>query len=177
MDFKELVKLRQSNRAYQDRAVEREKIECCLEAGRLSPSANNVQGWTFVVVEEADLRARVAESAFRIGGAFVKQAPVILILVAEKPLLIAKLGSALRKMDFSSLDMGIAAAHICLQAADLGLGTCMVESFDEKTVKGLLGIPDDRRAALLITLGYAADSHREKKRKGFEKVVRWNGYK
>jgi nitroreductase len=52
----------------------------------------------------------------------------------------------------------------------------MVESFDEKTVKGLLGIPEDRRAALMITMGYAADSQREKKRKGFEKVVRWDGY-
>jgi nitroreductase len=118
----------------------------------------------------------VAESAFRIGGAFVKQAPVIIILVAEKPLFIAKFGSALRKMDFSSLDMGIAAAHICLQAADLGLGTCMIESFDEKPVKTLLNIPDNRRVALLITLGYAADIQREKKRKKFDEVVRWNQF-
>jgi nitroreductase len=176
MDFKELIKLRQSNRAYQDRAVEKEKIEQCLEAGRLSPSANNAQGWTFVTVDDAGMKTRIAESAYRMGGAFVKQAPVIIVLVAEKPLFMSKFGSALRKIDFSSLDMGIAASHICLQAADLGLGTCMLESFDEKSVKALLNIPDNRRVALLITLGYPADTQREKKRKKFDEIVRWNKY-
>jgi nitroreductase len=176
MDFKELIKLRQSNRAYQDRAVEKEKIELCLEAGRLSPSANNAQSWTFVIVDDAELKTRVAESAYRMGGAFVKQVPVVIVLVAEKPLFISKFGSALRKIDFTLLDMGIAAAHICLQAADLGLGTCMLESFDEKSVKNLLDIPDNRRIALLITLGYPTDIQREKKRKKFDKVVRWNKY-
>jgi nitroreductase len=176
MDFKELIKLRQSNRAYHDRAVEKEKIEQCLEAGRLSPSANNAQGWTFVTVDDVELKNRVAGSAYRMGGTFVKQAPVIIVLVAEKPLFMSKFGSALRKIDFASLDMGIAAAHICLQAADLGLGTCMLESFDEKSIKTLLNIPDNRRVALLITLGYPADIQREKKRKKFDEVVRWNKY-
>jgi nitroreductase len=176
MEFKELVKIRQSNRAYQDKVIEKEKIELCLEAGRLSPSANNSQDWTFVVVADTDLKNRVAESAFRMGGAFVKQAPVIIILVAEKQLFISRLGSAIKKIDFASLNMGIAATQICLQAADLGLGTCMIESFDEKSVKKLLNIPDRKRIALMITLGYPADAQREKKRKPFEKVVRWNGY-
>lgn len=176
MNFLELVKLRQSNRAYEDKPVEKEKIEQCLEAARLSPSANNTQGWTFVVIDHPDLRNRVAGASFRMGGAFVKQAPVIIALVAEKPLLITRLGSAVKKIDFVSLDMGIAATHICLQAAEIGLGTCMLESFDEKTVKSLLNIPDNRRIALLITLGYPADKQREKKRKTFKEVVRWNKY-
>ncbi|MDR0811622.1 MAG: nitroreductase family protein, partial [Paludibacter sp.] len=41
MNFSELIKIRRSNRAYENRAVEREKIEQVLEAGRLAPSANN----------------------------------------------------------------------------------------------------------------------------------------
>jgi nitroreductase len=52
----------------------------------------------------------------------------------------------------------------------------MLASFDEKKVKIALGIPDNRRVALLITLGYSADSQREKKRKKFDEVVRWNKY-
>jgi nitroreductase len=176
MEFKELIKLRQSNRAYQAKPVEHEKIALCLEAGRLAPSADNAQSWTFVAVDEAELKNQVAQCAYRVGGSFAKEAPVILVLVAEKPLLIPRLGSAIRGMDFSSLDMGIAAAHICLQAADLGLGTCMIESFDEKPLKALLHIPDNRRAALLVTLGYPADKQREKKRKKFDEVVRWNRY-
>jgi nitroreductase len=176
MDFKNLIKIRQSDRAYYDKAVEKEKIGTVLEAGRLSPSANNSQGWTFVVVDDMELKNRVAACMYRMGGAFVRQAPVIIAVVAEKPLFISRLGSAMKKIDFASLDMGIAAAHICLQAADIGLGSCMLESFDEKKVKTLLAIPDSRRVALLIALGYSADSPREKKRKKPEETVRWNGY-
>ncbi|MDR2470472.1 MAG: nitroreductase family protein [Tannerella sp.] len=176
MNFLELVKLRQSNRAYGDKPVEKEKIEQCLEAARLSPSSNNTQGWTFVVIDDTELKNRVAKTAFRMGGAFVKQAPVIIALVAEKPMLITRLGSAIKKIDLTSLDIGIAATHICLQAAEAGLGTCMIESFNEEPVKSLLHIPDSRRVALLITLGYPADKQREKRRKTFDEVVRWNKY-
>jgi nitroreductase len=176
MEFKELIKLRQSDRAYQNKAVEKEKIETVLEAGRLAPSANNAQDWTFVVLDEPELKNRVAGCMYRMGGAFVRQAPVIIAVVAEKPLLMSRLGSAMKKIDFTSLDMGIVAAHICLQAADIGLGTCMLESFDEKEVKTALNIPDNRRVALMIALGYSADPSRIKKRKKTGEVVRWNGY-
>jgi nitroreductase len=176
MNFLELVKLRQSNRVYEDKPVEKEKIEQCLETARLSPSSNNSQSWTFVVINDIELKNRVAKAAFLIGGAFVKQAPVIIALVAEKPLLITRLGNAVKKIDLTSIDIGIAATHICLQAAEIGLGTCMLESFDEKALKPLLNIPGNRRIALLITLGHPADKQREKKRKPFDEVVRWNKY-
>ncbi|MDR2473796.1 MAG: nitroreductase family protein [Tannerella sp.] len=177
MDFKELIKIRQSDRAYENRAVEREKIETVLNAGRLAPSANNAQSWTFVVVDEPEMKNRLADACFRMGGDFVRQAPVVIALVAEKPLLISRIGVVVRQIDFTSLDMGIVAAHLCLQAADLGLGSCMLESYHEKQVRQVLNIPDNRRIALLISLGYSADKQREKKRKKPEDVIRWNGYR
>ncbi len=63
MEFSELIKLRQSVRKYSDRIVEREKIIVCLEAARLAPSANNSQPWKFIVVDDPQLKNRVAESA------------------------------------------------------------------------------------------------------------------
>ncbi|MDR1562736.1 MAG: nitroreductase family protein [Dysgonamonadaceae bacterium] len=177
MDFKDLVKFRQSDRTYKDIAVEREKINFVLEAGRLAPSANNAQSWTFVVADNEEIKNLVAKAGYKIGGSFIRQAPVVIALIAEKPIMISRLGSAIRNIDLTSLDIGIAAANICLQAADLGLGTCMLESFDEKAVKIALNIPENHRVALLITLGYSADRQREKKRKPFEEVVKWNKYK
>jgi len=177
MNFSELIKHRQSNRAYENKAVEREKIEQCLEAGRLAPSANNSQGWTFVVVDDDDLKNAITDTCGGIyGNKWAKQAPIIIALVAEKPILMSRMGSKLRKIDFSSLDLGIVAAHICLQAADIGLGTCMIEGFNEKTVKSVLNIPENKKIALLITLGYPADSQRNKKRKEFTEVVKFNKY-
>lgn len=175
MNFSELIKHRQSNRAYENKPVEREKIEQCLEAGRLSPSANNAQSWTFIVVDDEKIKKLVADSYY-VGGEFMRQAPVIIVLVAEKPMLISRFGAAMKKIDFVSLDMGIAAAHICLQAADIGLGTCMLESFNEKKIKSILNIPDNRRIALLISLGYPTDKIRNKKRKIFNEVVKFNKY-
>jgi nitroreductase len=176
MTVSESIKTRQSNRAYLDKPVEKEKIEQCLEAARLAPSANNAQSWTFVVVDEMEIKNRVADDAAKMGCKFAKQAPVIIAMIAENPVFISRLGGLIRKMDFRALDFGIAAAHICLQAVELGLGTCMIESFSEKDVKKTLHIPHNKRVVLLITLGYPADRQREKKRKTFSEVVRFNLY-
>lgn len=76
------------------------------------------------------------------------------------------------------MDIGIAAEHFCLQATELGLGTCMLGWFDESGIKKLLQIPKNKSLALLITLGYPPEAYRQRQkiRKNFEEVVRFNGY-
>ena len=64
MTFLDLVNQRQSCRAYLEQPVEREKLERCLEAARLAPSACNSQPWHFIVVDEPDLRRAVAQETF-----------------------------------------------------------------------------------------------------------------
>ena len=55
---------RRSIRRYLSAPVEPEKLRACLEAARIAPSANNVQPWRFVVVDEPALKDRLAEEAF-----------------------------------------------------------------------------------------------------------------
>jgi nitroreductase len=62
-----------------------------------------------------------------------------------------------------------------LQAAELGLGTCIMGWFDEKKVKKLLGIKG-KRVPLLISLGYPAGETRKKARKSLEEMSSWNQY-
>lgn len=181
MKFLELIQLRQSDRKYADKPVEREKIERCLEAARLAPSASNSQPWSFVVVDEPELKNKVAYKTFGPLKAFNKFAPeaaIIVAIVMEKPKLISELGGRLKKKEYPLIDIGIAAEHFCLQAAEEGLGTCMLGWFDEKSVKELLRIPKGKNIPLLITLGYTPDGHRtrNKIRKNFDEVVKWNGY-
>ena len=64
VDFLELVKKRQSTRAYLGKPVEHQKIERCLEAVRLAPSACNAQPYKFIVVDEPLLRERIAKETF-----------------------------------------------------------------------------------------------------------------
>jgi len=175
----ELIKRRQSDRGYLGREVEQEKLDRILEAGRLAPSACNSQPWKFIVVTEPGLKKEVARaaSAKEIGfNKFIDQAPVLLVIVREKPNLVPRIGGSIKNKDYSVIDIGIAAENICLQAAAEELGTCMLGWFNEKKVKKILNIPDSKRAELIITLGYPSTPHREKKRKESSEVISYNKY-
>ncbi len=181
MDFSELVIKRQSDRKYTDKPVEKEKLIKCLEAARMAPSASNSQPWTFVVADEPGLvkqLAKASEGPLKSFNTFVKNAPVVVAIVMEKPKVITELGGKIKDKEYPLIDIGIAAEHFCLQAAELGLGTCMLGWFDEKKAKELLNVPENKNIPLLISVGYTPDGykHRKKIRKSFDKVVRFNGY-
>jgi len=181
MKFLELIQKRQSDRVYTDKKVDRETLNRCLEAARLAPSASNSQPWTFVAVDEIELKNKVAHKTFgplKSFNKFVPQAAVIVAIVMEKPKLITEAGGRIKKKEYPLIDIGIAAEHVCLQAAEEGLGTCMLGWFDEKAVKKLINVPKSKSIPLLITLGYTPEGYRTRKkiRKDFAKVVRYNSY-
>ncbi len=181
MDFSKLIAIRQSVRSYEDKPVEEEKLNLLIEAVRLAPSASNSQPWKLIIVNDPVLTTRVAKSTFNALISFNKfsvQAPVLAVLVIEKPKMITQIGGKLKDREFSLIDIGIAAEHFCLQAADLGLGTCMLGWFDETAIKQLLHIPDQKRIGLVITLGYAKkdDLLRKKNRKSLEEMCHFNRY-
>jgi nitroreductase len=180
-DFKSLIRHRQSVRRYTDRPIDDDTLSECLEAARLAPSASNSQPWTFVVVNDPPLVKQVAEATYDQYiqfNRFVPQAPVIVALVIEKPRLITRVGSLIKDRDFQWTDHGIAAAHLCLAAASLGVGTCMLGWFNERKVKKLLGIPRNKRLSMLISMGYAPDDYpvREKIRKPAASTLFFNAY-
>jgi nitroreductase len=181
MNFQELINVRQSVRKYCDKPVEREKIEKIIEAVHLAPSACNSQPWKIIIVDERGLKNEVARATFSKTIAFNKfavQAPVIAVLVIEKAKLIAQIGGSIKSMEYPQIDIGIAAAHFCLQAAELGLGTCMIGWFDEKKLKPLLNIPEKRKIGLVITLGYPPEDYkmRKKIRKPLLEICGFNSY-
>ncbi len=179
-EFLRLVQRRQSVRGYTPRAVSPELIERCLEAARLAPSACNAQPWTFIVVDDTDLKNRLADATadrWLPLNHWTKQAPIHVVIVVERANLTARIGAKVKKRDFSWMDVGIAAEHFCLQAAALGLGTCMLGWFNEGTVRSLLHIPGTKRVGLIITLGYPSEEMtRPKIRKAMDRMVRWNRY-
>lgn len=177
MEFLELVNKRQSDRKYAPKPVAREHILKCLEAARLAPSACNSQPWKFIVVDDRAKLAEMSEAAIGLGmNKFTVQVPVLVAVVQENMNLSAKAGSIVKSKDYSMMDLGIAVEHFCLQAAELGLGTCIMGWFDEKKVKKLLGVPRSRRVQLLIALGHPDAPTREKIRKPLEAIASWNGY-
>ena len=107
---------------------------------------------------------------------FVKEAPVLVAIVMEKPTLVSQIGGRIKDKDFYLIDIGIAAEHFCLQAAEEGLGTCMLGWFNEKKIAAMLHLPKSKRIGLLITLGYSDSSLRDKIRKTTDEILKYNRY-
>jgi len=181
MNFQELIHERQSVRKYRDKPVEKEKIDKLIEAVHVAPSACNSQPWKLVIVDEPELKNKVANATFNKAISFNKfavEAPVIAVLVIEKAKPIAQIGGLIKNQEYPEYDIGIAAAHFCLQAAELGLGTCMMGWFDEKKIQQLLNIPKKRKIGLVITLGYPTEDYKQRKknRKPLDEICGFNAY-
>jgi nitroreductase len=174
MRFLELVLRRQSVRRYLDRPVERAPLERCLEAARLAPSASNAQPWYFVVADEPTLVRSLAQASY---NRFTRAVPAFVAVVCERGKAVSRIGGWLAGRDYRLIDLGLAAGHFCLQAAEEGLGTCLLGMFNQRRVRRLLEVPPGRRVELLITLGYPADAEvREKKRKPLDRIRGYNRY-
>ncbi len=180
MDFSQLINHRQSCRNYEQKKVEQEKIITCLEAARMAPSACNSQPWKFIVVDEPALKEKIAKETHGVIAKFNKfshRAPIIVVIVMEQGNFSSNLGTLLSDKEFAFIDLGIAVEHFCLQATELGLGTCILGWSNNKEIKRLLSIPKNKGVGLLITVGYPTNSEiRPKMRKKLEEMSEYNKY-
>ena len=135
MDFKEICKARYSVRAYKPDAIPAEKMDYIKECTRLAPSAVNKQPWKFILFTGEDDRARMQQCYDK---EWFREAPAY-ILVCENH------GAAwTRRYDeknHADIDVAIAIEHLCLAAAEQGLGTCWVCNFRVQLCQELFKLP------------------------------------
>ncbi len=172
MNFDELIINRQSCRNFdRERAVSDEDIKLILDAARLSPSACNGQPYKFTVCK-GETAKEVAVACGGMGmNKFVPDAPVLIVVSEESYVASAALGAKLKKNDYRSIDIGIAASYITLKATDIGLSTCILGWFDNDKIAEICSLSYPVR--LVIALGYAKayDKLRVKKRKDYSQLV------
>ena len=182
MSLKEIIDRRYSCRQFQEKEVEREKIIRCIEAARMAPSACNSQPWRFIVVDDPELKKKLVSVArsgiFGVMNHFLNQAPVIIVVVAQREKFLSEVGGKIMSTSYYLIDIGIACENLVLQATELGLGTCFVGYFNERGVKKLLRIPRREKVVLLIAMGYPGeDIKKKKRRKSLGKILHFNlGY-
>jgi nitroreductase len=136
-----------------------------MECVRLAPSAVNKQPWQFRIVTDEDEKAKLQQCYNR---DWFKTAPMYVI------------ASVLHDEEWvradgkphGNIDIAIAVEHLCLAATEQGLATCWVCNFDAVLCKELFGLPASEEPAVIIPLGYAADSLRPKNRKAMEEIVK-----
>lgn len=172
MDFLEIARARQSCRNYDtERPVEQEKLDAVLEAARLAPSACNAQPYHFTVCRGQAAKAVVAGVTGMGMNKFAAQAPVLIVISERSYNKTAALSSRVTKVDYRSIDIGIAAAYLTAEAAAQGLSTCIIGWLDDAKLRAACGLNQPVR--LVIALGYAkeGDPLREKKRRDMGELV------
>lgn len=168
MDLFEAIEKRYSVRSFKDEPVAEGKLRRVLDAGRAAPSARNLQQWKFVVVRDADRRAKLAEAAEQ---PWVKAAPVLIALVSTEPD-----RNMFCDVPAGPVDCAIAGDHMTLAAVAEGLGACWIGHFKQDACKEILSVPASAKIVEFLALGVPADSPRPKHRKAFDEVVCFESY-
>ena len=155
MEFMKLIEERHSTRAYQEKAVEQDKLEKILHAANRAPSAGDLQAYSIVVVRKPDLRQALVKAA--VDQQFVRQAPVVLVFLADPARSGEKYGHRGEGL-YAIQDAAIACAYAQLAAHDLGLSACWVGAFRKKDVQEVVGGAEGHVPVSLLAIGYAAES-------------------
>ena len=149
MEFKEVVKNRFSCKKYSARKLEAAKLEAILEAGRLAPTAKNLQEQHVYVIQSDEMLAKVdSATPCRYG------APTVLAVAFDKNNVFTYPGG---KRDSGVEDATIVATHMILAAADEGVDSCWINFFDPEKMEKALGLPENEEILMVMDLGYAAE--------------------
>ena len=149
MEFKDVVKNRYSCKKFSDRQVEGEKLKTILEAGRLAPTAKNLQEQRVYVVQAAEVLAKIdAVTPCRYG------APTVLLVAFDAKNVFTYPGG---KRDSGVEDATIVATHMILAATDEGVDSCWINFFDPEKMAEALGLPENEEVLMVMDLGYAAE--------------------
>ncbi len=149
MEFREVIKKRYSCKKYSGRPLEEEKLCAILEAGRLAPTAKNLQEQHVYVLQSPEALAKVdAVTPCRYG------APAVLVVAFNKANVFTYPGG---KRDSGVEDATIVATHMILAAANEGVDSCWVNNFDPEKLAAALGLPENEAILMMMDLGYAAE--------------------
>jgi len=142
---------RRSIRKYTDEPTDDATVERLLRAAMSAPSAGNQQPWSFVVVRDADLRARIPR--IHPYAAMATHAPVVILVCGDR--------RGCKWPDFWVQDCAAATENILVEAQALGLGTVwlgvhpLAEREDE--VRALFGLPEGVVPLAMVPIGHPAE--------------------
>lgn len=151
MDFETVIKNRTATRKFKRDKVENSKIAKILNAGKLAPTAKNLQPQKIYVIESEEALSKIDKvTPCRYG------APICLLICSDKNI-------AWKNNDYSSYeaDTAIVATHMLLEATNLGLGNIWVRYFDIAEVQKEFDLPSNIVPICLMPLGYASDDYKE----------------
>ena len=132
MEVYEAIRLRKAVRSYQDRPVEKDKLERVLNGARLAPSAHNMQEWRFVVVSDRATREALRQTANN--QAFVAEAPLVIACCAAKSDHVMRCGQPSYAIDVALATDHLSLAAVAEPSEDLPIGDVVAMSAEKSPV-------------------------------------------
>lgn len=149
MEFAEVVKNRYSCKKYDGKQIPAEQLDAVLQAGRLAPTAKNLQGQRIYVVQSAEGLAKIDElTPCRYG------APTVLLVAFDKNSVFVYPGE---EANSGVEDASIVATHMMLAATNTGVDSCWLNFFDPAAVAKAFDLPENEQVLMLLDLGFAAE--------------------
>lgn len=178
MEFQAVVEGRRSIRKYEDKKIDHSVLEKVVKEATFSPSWKNAQTTGFVVVENEEIKQKIANECvlgFEYNTKTMSGAPAIAIVTIQTGIAgYEKDGSfSTSKEDrWEVFDAGIATQTFCLAAYEQGVGTVVLGIFDEEKVAEVLQLPEGIKVAAIIAMGYPAKTPAMPPRKEVSEVLR-----
>lgn len=169
MELNNAINRRRSIRHFNNNKVSKETIKEILQAGILAPSAHNRQPWNFYVVENEEIRNKIAETLLtktdistQLTCEAIKDCSALILIFSD---IIDEL------MDIQSV--GACIENMVLQATDLNIGSLWIGYITkiETELKEMLGT--DKKLIAAVALGYTDTNPKPRPRKTLKEVTRW----
>jgi len=161
MSLLDVIFRRRSIRRYKSKPVPDDVLKNILEAGRLAPSADNIQPWHFIVVTAPEIKRELSRGMWR---SFIKDSAFTIVGCGDKT------------NKWSTVDVAIALENMVLAAEAQEVGSCWIGAFEEEEIKKLLGIPGNLKVVALVSFGYPAEKPNPRNKKNLETIVHYNRF-
>ena len=149
MEFKDVVKSRYSCKNFSGEKFDKSKLQAILEAGRLAPTAKNLQEQKIYVIDSEEGLAKIDSLT-----PCRYNAPVVIAVAFDSKNVFTYPGE---KRDSGIEDATIVATHMILAAADEGIDSCWINFFDPEKAAETLGLPRNEEVLMLMDLGIKAE--------------------
>jgi nitroreductase len=168
MELYEAIHKRRSIRKFLDKTVPNDVLTRILQAGRMAPSAVNLQPWRFLVIRNPETKMELVDCTRGGKHKHLGMGDITIVACGNEEECYQRQGNFMKTF---AIDVTIALEHMMLAAAAEGLGTCWIGAFDEEKVRSLLNIPEPWRVIAMTPLGYPAESPEFRGRKSLEEIV------
>ena len=150
MEFEEVIRERYSVRRYSEKAIEQEKLDKILEAGRIAPTAANFQPQRIFVIKSEEGLQKIRSICH-----MTYDAPVVMLVCADMDVSwkIKQDGN----FDSAEMDVSIVGTQMMLEAWNLGIGSCWVRAFNSLDIKEMFNLSPNIKPMFILSLGYRAE--------------------